>query len=126
MPKPITLLILPLALLLCACPKDQRDATVTFAAGRPVFDGDRTDCIIRLTIAPEQPGAQAAPVWQTETPLPVGDNLPCPMRFPVTYGAAPPGIHAWPETAPPLQPGRTYRLSVDGLDADHGAEFRVP
>ena len=104
--------MLPLALLLCACPKEQHDATVAFADGRAVFDGDRGECLSRLTVLAEDPGGGQTAVWQAVSPLPLGSDLPCPMRFPVTYGAAPDRVTTYPQDAPPLDPGRIYRLAA--------------
>lgn len=118
------LLLLPIALLLSACPKEQSDASVRIEAGRIIFDGDRSDCIMRLEVASS--GDQSE-VWALESPLPIGNDESCPLRFPVGYGAAPAPAKPWPDgPAPALVSGRSYTLTVTGTDKDHQAVFTAP
>ena len=121
------LAVAALAPLLWGCPKEQKDATVAWADGRPVFDGDRGDCIVRVSVAAIEPGGERRTVWSLESPMPI-DSETCPMRLPIVYGEPPAGVAAWPDDgpAPTLERGRRYAFAADGGYADHGVEFVVP
>lgn len=120
------LAVLAFTPLLWGCPKEQRDATVRWADGRPVFDGDREDCLSRVSVAAIGPGGDRTIIWSLESPMPISREN-CHIRLPVTYGEAPQGVPAWPrEALPPLEQGRRYALDAEGGYADHGVEFTVP
>ena len=65
------LVMMALAPLLWGCPKEQKAATIGWADGRPVFDGDRGDCIVRASVAAIEPDGERRPIWSLELPMPI-------------------------------------------------------
>jgi hypothetical protein len=118
--------LLPAALLLSACPKGQQDLTIRFESGRPVFDGDRRDCIILLRVVAAEASAGQVSTWSAASPLPIANDTACPLRLPIIYGGVPTGIASTPDSAPPLEPGLRYRVVAEGTDSDHEGEFTAP
>ena len=119
---------LPLALLLWGCPKDQDgQITVRVEGSRVVFDGDRSDCLARITVrnVPRQ-DVEGSYVWGIDSSHPYTRDGVCRLPFPVTYGVVPPRAEPNLIPTPPLEPGRRYWVYAEGGPRDYSAEFIAP
>lgn len=124
---PRTVLLLPAAFLLAACPQESREVTTAVVDGKLVFDSDRNDCLVRYSID-EGPGdGRGVPVWQVESPMPISNDASCRARFPLRYGEPPAGVSAYPEgAAPVLRSGARYHFLAEGMNYIHKGDFTAP